>query len=51
MRLTILAALIAMLATSSFAADGKPITYQSGSETVSGILYTPQGKGPFPRWL
>ena len=48
MRLTILAALIAMLATSSFAADGKPVTYQSGSETVSGILYTPQGKGPFP---
>jgi carboxymethylenebutenolidase len=32
----------------SFAAEGKPVTYQSGSEAVHGILYTPQGKGPFP---
>lgn len=43
-----LAALIALLATASFAADGKPVTYKSGDETVSALLYTPQGKGPFP---
>lgn len=43
-----LAALLALLATASFAADGKPVTYKSGDETVSALLYTPQGKGPFP---
>jgi carboxymethylenebutenolidase len=37
-----------MFAASSFAADGKPVSYQSGSETVNGLLFTPQGKGPFP---
>jgi carboxymethylenebutenolidase len=42
------AALIGMLATHSFAADGKPATYKSGTETVNALLYTPQGKGPFP---
>jgi carboxymethylenebutenolidase len=47
MKLTLLALLI-MFAASSFAAEGKHVTYASGSETVSGILYTPQGKGPFP---
>ncbi len=47
MKLTLLALLI-MFAASSFAAEGKPVTYASGDETVSGILYTPQGKGPFP---
>ncbi len=47
MKLTLLALLI-MFAASSFAAEGKPVTYASGSETVSGILYTPQGNGPFP---
>lgn len=43
-----LAVLIVLVATASFAADGKPVTYKSGDETVSAILYTPQGKGPFP---
>jgi carboxymethylenebutenolidase len=33
---------------SAFAADGKAVAYKSGDETVSGILYTPVGKGPFP---
>jgi len=36
------------LTTSTFAAEGKPVSYKSGDETVNGILYTPQGKGPFP---
>ena len=31
-----------------FAADGKPVSYKSGDETVQGILYAPPGKGPFP---
>src|SRR5580704_11568408 len=35
-------------ALSAFAADGKPVTYKSGDETVQGVLYTPPGKGPFP---
>ena len=33
---------------SSFAAGGKTVSYKSGDETVQGVLYTPQGKGPFP---
>ena len=32
----------------AFAADGKPVSYKSGDETVTGMLYTPAGKGPFP---
>ena len=35
-------------ASSTFAADGKTVSYKSGDETVQGILYTPSGKGPFP---
>jgi carboxymethylenebutenolidase len=43
-------ALLALLlfSASAFAADGKPVSYKSGDETVHGILYTPTGKGPFP---
>ena len=48
MKLIVLAILIAVFATASFAADGKPVSYKSGDETVNAILYTPQGKGPFP---
>jgi carboxymethylenebutenolidase len=48
MKLTLLALLIVMFVASSFAADGKPVSYKSGDEIVSGILYTPPGKGPFP---
>ncbi len=35
-------------ATALFASDTKTVTYTSGDETVSGELYTPPGKGPFP---
>ena len=48
MKLFFLAALVVFLATASFAADGKPVSYKSGTETVNALLYTPQGKGPFP---
>jgi carboxymethylenebutenolidase len=37
-----------LLVSTSFAADGKSISYKSGDETVQAMLYTPQGKGPFP---
>jgi carboxymethylenebutenolidase len=42
--------LVALLAAASVAsaADGKPVSYKSGDETVQGVLYTPAGKGPFP---
>ncbi|MHB8216167.1 MAG: dienelactone hydrolase family protein [Candidatus Sulfotelmatobacter sp.] len=40
--------LLALLASVSFAADGKPVSYKSGDETVQAVLYTPPGKGPFP---
>ena len=36
------------LAVTTFAADGKSVSYRSGDETVQGMLYTPTGKGPFP---
>jgi carboxymethylenebutenolidase len=37
-----------LLCSFALAADGKPVSYKSGDETVQGILYTPAGKGPFP---
>lgn len=32
----------------AFAAEGKPVSYKSGDETVQGVLYAPPGKGPSP---
>ena len=40
--------IVLFLAVSSFAADGKSVSYKSGGETVQGVLYAPRGKGPFP---
>ena len=37
-----------LFAMCAFAAEGKSVSYKSGDETVTGMLYTPQGKGPFP---
>ncbi len=48
MRLLIVVLLMCLVALSAFAADGKQVSYKSGDETVSGMLYTPAGKGPFP---
>ncbi len=46
---TLCASLIVFLfALSAFAAEGKPVSYKSGDETVQGMLYTPKGHGPFP---
>ena len=36
------------MAGSGFAAGGTDVGYKSGDETVKAVLYTPQGKGPFP---
>ncbi len=44
----ILLAGIFLLAAPLFAATGKDVTYKSGDETVHGVLYTPEGKGPHP---
>src|SRR2546421_12736566 len=37
-----------LLVTPALAADGKPVSYKSGDETVQAVIYTPNGKGPFP---
>ena len=42
------AGLICVFAMTSVAADSRPVSYKSGDETVNALLYTPQGKGPFP---
>jgi len=41
-------ALTVLFAASSFAATSKTVSYKSGDEVVQGVLYTPEGKGPFP---
>jgi carboxymethylenebutenolidase len=48
MKLFVLVVATFSLAFSAFAADSKSVFYKSGDETVQGVLYTPQGKGPFP---
>jgi carboxymethylenebutenolidase len=39
--------IVLLVAVTSFAVDGKSVSYKSGDETVQAILYTPTGKGPF----
>ena len=39
---------VTLLTVSAFAAEGKSVSYKSGSETVQAMLYTPSGPGPFP---
>ena len=48
MKLIWLACLLSVMTASTFAADGRPVSYKSGDETVNGILFTPKGSGPFP---
>jgi len=40
--------LLCFVALPGFSAEGKSVSYKSGDETVTGKLYTPPGKGPFP---
>ena len=44
----LLLTLILTLSLSALAADSKSVSYKSGDESVTGMLYTPAGKGPFP---
>jgi len=44
----ILLALVLFLSLSALAADGKSVSYKSGDDTVTGVLYAPAGKGLFP---
>ncbi len=48
MRILLILALTVVSALAAFAAEGTPVNYKSGDETVSGVLYLPSGKGPFP---
>jgi len=48
MKAALIVACVLVGVVSGFAAEGKPVSYKSGDETVQGMLYTPQGKGPFP---
>src|SRR5580693_8755647 len=49
MKKTLLATLVLIFLTfSAFAATSKNVSYKSGDETVQAVLYTPEGKGPFP---
>ena len=48
-RLVVWAALAVMAATAGAAgAAEQTVSYKSGTETVSGLLVTPEGNGPFP---
>jgi carboxymethylenebutenolidase len=47
-RINIAILLVALCVVSSYAADGKSVSYKSGNETVQGMLYAPSGSGPFP---
>ena len=37
-----------LCAVSAFAATSRSVSYKSGDDTVQAIVYTPEGKGPFP---
>ena len=49
-KLSVLLAVLLLSGASAtaLAADGKPVSYKSGDETVQAVLYAPSGKGPFP---
>jgi carboxymethylenebutenolidase len=40
--------LVLLFALSAFAATSKSVSYKSGDDTVQALMYTPEGKGPFP---
>ena len=48
MKILLLSLLSLALSLSSYAAEGKSVSYKSGEESVNAMLYVPQGKGPFP---
>jgi len=48
MKLWLLVSSICLVTVTAFAADSHEVSYKSGDETVNAVMYTPQGKGPFP---
>lgn len=48
MKILVLSLIFSFSVVSAVAADGKSVSYKSGDETVTGMLYAPSGKGPFP---
>ena len=48
MKTWLLFVMIGLLAATAVAAEGHPVTYRSGNETVHGVFYLPKGQGPFP---
>jgi carboxymethylenebutenolidase len=40
--------LLVLLVSSAFAATSKSVSYKSGDDSVQAVIYTPEGKGPFP---
>ena len=48
MKLLLLLSSIGLFAMTALAAESRNVSYKSGDETVNAVMYTPQGKGPFP---
>src|SRR5581483_11379174 len=48
MKLILAFCAVLLVGTTALAATSKNVSYKSGDETVSAILYTPKGHGPFP---
>src|SRR5579884_2534692 len=48
MKSTLAFCAVLLLGTTALAVTSKEVSYKSGDESVKGILYTPEGKGPFP---
>ena len=48
MKKCLLFAIVIILTQAIFAATPKEVTFKSDGDTVKAILYTPEGKGPFP---
>ncbi len=48
MKSILVCCVLLLLGVPTLAATAKDVSYKSGDESVHGILYTPDGKGPFP---
>ena len=44
----LLAVLVILLSSALSASTSKTVSYKSGEDNVTGVLYAPDGKGPFP---
>jgi len=44
----LLVVLVVLLSSVLFASTSKTVSYKSGEDNVTGVLYAPNGKGPFP---